>query len=87
MGVQVETATTGLFLSQCKYLKQVLEKTYMLDHKPIATPMTTPVKFEIESPALSDATKYKMIVGSLQYRTFPGLEITFVQTMHVKHIL
>lgn len=78
IGVQVEKTTTSLLLSQYRYLNKVLGKAHMLDCRPIATLMTTFVRFDIASPTLTDATKYRMIVGSLQYITFTRPEITFV---------
>lgn len=37
LGIQVITQTDGLFLSQAKYVKELLAKTEMLDSKPCST--------------------------------------------------
>lgn len=41
LGLQVQQAKDGIFLSQKKYLKQIMKKYGMEDYKPICTPMMT----------------------------------------------
>ena len=39
LGLQVQQNKDGIFLSQTKYLKQILKKYGMEDSKPVCTPM------------------------------------------------
>jgi len=41
LGLQVQKNKDGIFLSQTKYLKQILKKYGMEDLKPVHTPMVT----------------------------------------------
>ena len=41
LGLQVQQTKDGIFLSQTKYLKQILKKYGMEDSKPICTPMVS----------------------------------------------
>ena len=41
LGLQVQQNKDGIFLSQTKYLKQILKKYGMEDSKPVCTPMVT----------------------------------------------
>ena len=41
LGLQVQQETNGIFLSQEKYLKQILKMYGMEECKPVSTPMVT----------------------------------------------
>ena len=41
LGLQVHQTTDGIFLSQEKYLKQILKKYGIEECKPVSTPMIT----------------------------------------------
>eukprot|EP00253_Pinus_taeda_P007529 PITA_07529 len=41
LGLQIQQKEEGIFLSQTKYLKQILKKYGMEDAKPVCTPMAT----------------------------------------------
>ena len=41
LGLQVQQAIDGIFLSQTKYLKKILNKYGMEECKPVSTPMIT----------------------------------------------
>ena len=58
----------GLFLSQRKYISDVLIKAGMEDAKPVTTPLSasTPL-LKTEGEPLPSPTDYRCIVGSLQY--------------------
>eukprot|EP00253_Pinus_taeda_P020802 PITA_20802 len=60
----------GIFLSQTKYLKQILKKYGMEDSKPVCTPMVTECSLSAndESAAVHQPT-YRSMIGSLLYLT------------------
>jgi len=70
LGLQVQQNKDGIFLSQTKYLKQILKKYGMEDSKPVCTPMVTGCSLSAndESTAVHQPTCRSMI-GSLIYLT------------------
>eukprot|EP00253_Pinus_taeda_P016515 PITA_16515 len=76
LGVQIQQNEGGIFLSQTKYLKQILKKYGMEDAKPICTPMVTGCNLSIndKSAAVHQPT-YRSMIGSLPYLTGITLDI------------
>jgi len=70
LGLQVQQNKDGIFLSQTKYLKQILKKYGMEDSKPICTPMVTGCNLSAndESAAVHQRT-YRSMIGSPLYLT------------------
>eukprot|EP00253_Pinus_taeda_P027311 PITA_27311 len=70
LGIQVQQNKDGIFLSQTKYLKQVLKKYGMEDSKPVCTPMVTgcTLNSNDESTVVHQPT-YRSMIGSLLYLT------------------
>eukprot|EP00253_Pinus_taeda_P022104 PITA_22104 len=66
--LQVSQTTIGMFISQVKYLKDMLKRYGMEDCAPKSTPMTTNCKLSKndDSPQV-DATYYRSISGALLY--------------------
>lgn len=78
LGVEVIPHTHGLFLSQSKYIHDILQRANMLDSKPAKTPMTAhpPLLLNNGIP-LSNPTTYRAIVGALQYLSFTRPDVAF----------
>eukprot|EP00253_Pinus_taeda_P008808 PITA_08808 len=70
LGLQIQQNEGGIFLSQTKYLKQILKKYGMEDPKPVCTPMVTGCSHSAndESAAVHQPT-YRSMIGSLLYLT------------------
>eukprot|EP00253_Pinus_taeda_P001692 PITA_01692 len=70
LGLQIQQNEGGIFLSQTKYLKQILKKYGMEDAKPICTLMVTRCNLSTndESAAVHQPT-YRSMIGSLLYLT------------------
>jgi hypothetical protein len=68
LGLQVTQIDKGIFISQIKYIKEMLNKFQMEDCKPMSTPMVTGCKLILddESPKV-DQTMYKSMLGILLY--------------------
>ena len=68
LGLQITHTTEGLFLSQEKYLKEVLKIFQMEDSSPISTPMVVGCKLikNDVSPDVDQRT-YRSMIGSLLY--------------------
>eukprot|EP00253_Pinus_taeda_P033436 PITA_33436 len=70
LGLQIQQNEGGIFLSQTKYLKQILEKYGMEDAKLVCTPMVIGCSLSTndESAAVHQPT-YRSMIGSLLYLT------------------
>lgn len=63
---------------QCKYTKDLLTQHNMQNAKAVSTPMVSSLKLTINSgTSLSDGTKYRKLVGSLQYLPFTRPDIAY----------
>jgi histone deacetylase 1/2 len=81
LGIEVgRQSCGGLLLSQRKYAMDLLQRAGMLKCTPATTPMTVVDKLSAnEGPLLSDddATRYRSVVGGLQYLTLTRPDISF----------
>jgi hypothetical protein len=80
LGIEVHHKHSGLILTQRKYAMDLLQRANMLKCTPAATPMTVLDKLSIHEGALlsgDDATRYRSIVGGLQYLTLTRPDISF----------
>ena len=74
----------GIMLTQEKYAKDVIKRLVMKDCKPSSTPMSITDKLSLyEGELLSpeEGTKYRSIVGALQYLTLTRPDISFERFM------
>ncbi|KAK6163847.1 hypothetical protein DH2020_000711 [Rehmannia glutinosa] len=70
LGIQVRQSKGEIFISQEKYLEEVLKKFHMNNCKPISTPLAVNEKFQLYDGAdKADSKTYRSIVGSLIYLT------------------
>lgn len=79
LGIEVSKVSNGgLFLSQTKYIRELLAKTNMSEAKSLPTPMVSILKLTRQgSDYLQDPSYYRSVVGTLQYATNTRLEISF----------
>ncbi|GLJ28202.1 hypothetical protein SUGI_0553960 [Cryptomeria japonica] len=57
-----------IFITQSKYIKEILKKFGMEDSKPVSTPMTTNCKLSKNGESGSvNETLYRSMIGKLQY--------------------
>ena len=70
LGLQIAQNSDGIFLSQVKYLKDLLKIFVSESCKPIGTPMITGHKLSSkdETPTI-EQKKYRSMIGGLQYLT------------------
>jgi hypothetical protein len=68
LGFQVKQLQEGTFISQTKYIQDILTKFGMKDAKPIKTPMGTNGHLDLDTGGKSvDQKVYRSIIGSLLY--------------------
>uniref|UniRef100_A0A2N9ISY4 Reverse transcriptase Ty1/copia-type domain-containing protein n=1 Tax=Fagus sylvatica TaxID=28930 RepID=A0A2N9ISY4_FAGSY len=78
LGVQAYTTETGLFLSQRRYISDLLKKTNMHEAKPVSSPLaSSTVLSKFGGTALSDPSTYRSVVGSLQYLSLTRPDLAF----------
>ena len=70
LGLQITQHDDGIFISQTKYIKEMLKRFDMEGCKAVSTPMVTSCKLSKDdtSPA-ADQKSYRSMIGSLLYVT------------------
>ena len=78
LGVEVISTNNGLFLSQQKYIRDILERTKMDGAKINTTPLSTSTTlvFKDNSPP-ADAIEYCCVIRSLPYLSLTRLDIFY----------
>nr|GEY89030.1 hypothetical protein [Tanacetum cinerariifolium] len=81
LGLQVKQKKDGIFISQDKYVAEILKKFGLTEGKSTSTPI------DIEKPLLKDPDGkdvnvhiYRSMIGSLMYLTLPRLDIMFADS-------
>ncbi|KAF9688687.1 hypothetical protein SADUNF_Sadunf01G0014100 [Salix dunnii] len=77
LGIEIQRHNNSLHLSQVHYAYSILDKTQMLDCKPMTTPMESKTKGLLDNTPYSDPTFYRSIVGALQYLTLTRPDLSF----------
>ncbi|KAI3494496.1 hypothetical protein L1887_40744 [Cichorium endivia] len=77
LGLEVTYTDTGLFLNQSKYAHDILERAYLLDSKPVTTPLASNTTFATTGELFHDPTHYRSLVGALQYLTITRPDISY----------
>eukprot|EP00253_Pinus_taeda_P036039 PITA_36039 len=79
LGIEVTQHPKSIFISQKKYVGDLLNKFGMTECNPLTTPMEQNLKLtSIEGKEFEDATQYRHLVGSLNYLTNTRPDISFV---------
>ena len=65
----------GIFLSQRKYVLDLLSETGKLGVKPCNSAMVPSIHLTREGETFKDRERYKRLVGKLNYFTVPRLDI------------
>jgi hypothetical protein len=68
LGLQIHQSNQGIFISQTKYIREMLKRFRMDDCKPIITPMQTSCKLSKDDDSKStDQRKYRSMIDILLY--------------------
>ena len=79
LGIEVIPTAKGLFLSQHKYIRELLSKTSMDMAKDVHTPLSTSTPLTLsDGSAPTDSTEYRKVIGGLQYLGLTRPDIAFV---------
>ena len=78
LGVEVTREATGMYLTQQKYIRDLLIKTKMEGAKGISSPMSSGKQLSINDGDVLDTPElYRSTIGALQYLTITRPEIAF----------
>ena len=77
LGVEVIPTASGLFLSQRKYILDLLARFGMLEARPAPTPLVVTQSLQAAGPALDAPTDYRAALGGLQYLTLTRPDVAF----------
>jgi hypothetical protein len=79
LGLQVQQRTDGIFISQDKYVTEILRKFHFTNAKPSSTPAdkTTHLLLKDDSGEAVDVHTYRSMIGSLMYLTSSRPDIMF----------
>jgi hypothetical protein len=76
MGLQIRKSNQGIFISQTKYIREMIKRFRMEDCKPVITPMKTNCKLSKDDDSKStNQRQYKSMIGSLLYVTTSRLDV------------
>ncbi|GJT34845.1 ribonuclease H-like domain-containing protein, partial [Tanacetum coccineum] len=78
LGISVTRDTTGMFLSQKKYVMELLERAHMINYNPTWNHVDIESKLGPEGAPISDPTMYRSLAGGLQYLTFTCPNLSYV---------
>ncbi|KAL5780562.1 hypothetical protein ACOSQ2_011299 [Xanthoceras sorbifolium] len=79
LGFEAHRTDSGLFLTQTKYIGDLLKKTNMIDCKPCDTPLSAGTKLTLAAgEPFSEPTLYRSVIGALQYLSHTRPDISFV---------
>jgi hypothetical protein len=68
LGLQINHTSAGIFISQEKYLKEMLKRFQMEYSTPVSTPMVVGCKLSKDDISLDvDQRAYRSMIGSLLY--------------------
>ena len=77
--LKVTSSSDGYYLSQAKYVSDLLFKAGITDNKTVSTPLEYNAKLTpLDDEPISDATRYRQLVGSLIYLTVSHPDISHV---------
>jgi histone deacetylase 1/2 len=80
LGIEVKKVDNGIVLSQAKYAQDILTRVGMVGCSGVATPLSSSEKITARQGKLlgpEDSTKYRSIVGALQYLTLTRPDISY----------
>jgi hypothetical protein len=78
LGPQIKQMKNGTFVSQGKYIKDMLKKFGMNEAKPISTPMVTNGNLDSDASGnMVDQKLYRPMIRNLLYVTASRLDVMF----------
>jgi hypothetical protein len=82
LGIEVKQCANGYYISQTKYIQDLIARSGITDNRTTATPMDHLQLRPTNDTPLPDPSRHRHLVGSLVYLT-----ITRPDIAHAAHIL
>ena len=77
LGIEITHTSEGLHISQSHYALTILEKTQMVECKPMSTSLEAKTKGLDNDVLLDDFSSYRGIIGALQYLTLTRPDLSY----------
>ena len=77
LGIEVSRSKKGIYLSQRKYVLDLLSETGKLGARPSSAPMTPNIQLTKEGELMDDPERYRRLVGKLNYLTVTRPDIAY----------
>eukprot|EP00253_Pinus_taeda_P004727 PITA_04727 len=88
LGIEVKQTKNDIFISQAKYVADILERYNMQNNKPAPTPIVMGLNLSKEDcNNYVNLTLYKSMIGSLMYLTPTRLDIMYAMSLVSRFIL
>jgi hypothetical protein len=85
LGLQIKQMKNCIFISQGKYIKDIIKKFGMEDAKVISTPMGTNGNLDSDASGnMVDQRMYRSMIGSLLYVTASRPDVMFSVCMYAR---
>ena len=79
VGLQIQQRKNGIYITQSKYIKEILKKFGMEDSKLVGNPMCTRLKLTKDDESKEvDQTLYRSMIGKLQYVVHTRPDISLI---------
>ena len=83
-GIEVSQVKEGIFISQKKYTKSILQKFKMMDCQSVTKPLAANEKFRKDDGEKKvNSSHYRSLIGSLLYLTSTRSNIIFVTMFNI----
>jgi hypothetical protein len=87
LGLQIKQLKNGTFMSQGKYIKDMLKKFGMNESKTISTPMGTNGNLDSDTSGnMVDQKLYRSMIGSLLYVTASRPDVMFSVCIYARYL-
>ncbi|KAG6389173.1 hypothetical protein SASPL_150632 [Salvia splendens] len=86
LGLEVTYTSSGIFLNQAKYARDILQRASLEESKPVSTPLVAGCQLSTDGQPFEDPTLYRSLVGSLQYLTITRPNLSFAVNLVSQHL-
>ncbi|GJY08476.1 ribonuclease H-like domain-containing protein [Tanacetum coccineum] len=77
LGISAQRSASDMFLSQSKFVVEIIERAHMQNCNPCQTPVDTESKLGSDGEPVSEPTLYHSLAGALQYLTFKRPNLSY----------
>ncbi|XP_019164283.1 PREDICTED: uncharacterized protein LOC109160440 [Ipomoea nil] len=86
LGIETVQLSSGMLLSQQRYMKDILKRAGMVDCKPVATPISSAKTVDNPVVPYADPTHYHSLAGALQYLTVTRPDLSYAVNRLCQHM-